>query len=210
MQPRRCDRLHFPAWRPIRGRVRQFGFSAESTPGIVRGYRSFMSLLRCSTAASDVVLVTEPSPVRDFRGWINADAAPKAFVHPLPDFVNLLLNPVFSGVSVRCKRRARPRGPHQGVCWSVAVVRLFFVESEGHFRAGRDTVPGGQFVLRANLVVLENRVTRLVNRKQVRVHGVALGVAHTFRAIKTNLHGDALSRRLPVGSGPICGARIDM
>jgi hypothetical protein len=61
-------------------------------------------------------------------------------------------------------------------------------ENECHFRTGRDAVTGGLLVPGPDLMLLENRIARLVNGEQVWVDGVALGVAHTLRLFQTNPH----------------------
>ena len=61
-------------------------------------------------------------------------------------------------------------------------------ENQRHFGTVCDAVAGGLRVLGPDLVLLENRIAGLINRKEVWVDGVALGVAHAFRLFQTNPH----------------------
>src|SRR6516164_4662205 len=75
------------------------------------------------------------------------------------------------------------------VCFSVqSVASLVVLEDQRHLRAGGHAVAGQLFILGPHLVLLENRITRLVDREQVWIDGVALGMAHASGLLDTNLH----------------------
>ena len=68
------------------------------------------------------------------------------------------------------------------------VAPLVVFENQRHFGTGRDSVAGGLLILGPDVMLLENRIARLVNGEKVWVDGVALGVAHTLRLFQTNPH----------------------
>jgi hypothetical protein len=61
-------------------------------------------------------------------------------------------------------------------------------QDQRHLRAGRDPVTSQLRVLRPNLVLFDNGVARLVDRKKIRVDRVALRMPNAFRLFETNLH----------------------
>ena len=62
------------------------------------------------------------------------------------------------------------------------------LEDQSQFGAGCNAIPDELLVLRTHFVRFEGRITRFIDRKQVRVNGVALRVADTPRLVKTNFH----------------------
>jgi len=77
---------------------------------------------------------------------------------------------------------------------------LVVFENQRHFRAGGDSVSRQFCVLGPHFVVLEDRVARVVDRKEVGVDGEALCVAHAPGLFKTNSHRAPFSFVLPMAA----------
>jgi hypothetical protein len=71
---------------------------------------------------------------------------------------------------------------------SAAADTSVFFDDERHFRAGGHTVADQLRILGWHFVFFEDRIARLVDREQVWIDCVALGVAHAFRLFETNPH----------------------
>ena len=61
-------------------------------------------------------------------------------------------------------------------------------DDERHFRAGGHPVADQLRILGWHFVFFEDRIARLVDREQVWIDCVTLGVAHAFRLFETNPH----------------------
>src|SRR5215217_7007827 len=72
----------------------------------------------------------------------------------------------------------------------VGVSALF--EYQCHLRAGGDAVAGLLLVFRLHLVLLQNRVTRVVKREQVGIDGIALGMAGALGVVNTDAHSQKM------------------
>src|SRR5208337_1530486 len=67
-------------------------------------------------------------------------------------------------------------------------------ENQGEFGACGYPVPGELLVFRSHLALLEDGIAGVIDREQLRVDGVALGVAYALRLLEANLHMTSSAR----------------
>ena len=87
------------------------------------------------------------------------------------------------------------KGGSRTPCQTVTVTRRepgwlqsILVQDQRHLRAGRDPVTNYLRVLRRNLVFFEDGVARIIDRENLGVNRIALGVTNAPRLLDTNLH----------------------
>ena len=71
---------------------------------------------------------------------------------------------------------------------NLADVQSILVQDQRHLRTGRHPVTSYLRVLRRNLVFFEGGVARIVDRENLRVNRIALGVTNAPRLLDANLH----------------------
>ena len=71
---------------------------------------------------------------------------------------------------------------------NLADVQSILVQDQRHLRTGRNPVTSHLRVLRRDLMLLEGGVARIIDRENLGVNRITLGVTNAPRLLDTNLH----------------------
>jgi len=85
---------------------------------------------------------------------------------------------------------SRQLNVHLRFAWGFTgkVAPLILFDDQRHFRAGGHTVADQLLILGTHLMLFEGRIARLIDREEVRIDGVTLGMAHASGLFESNLH----------------------
>jgi hypothetical protein len=100
-----------------------------------------------------------------------------------------------SGAEVRQNgEQSAPVNPEQ-------VASLLF-EHQSQFRACGNSIADALLIPRPDFGRLKCRVARVIDREEIRIDGVTLRVAYTFRPVEMNLHATSSTRPPTIAAVP--------